>query len=208
MIDTATVLAYMLAVLGLFFIPGPANLLVLACASSGGRRVGIASGLGIAAGDLIHSTMATLGLSAVLMTSAVAFSVVKYVGVAYLIYLGVRAFIEPAEALALPSAPAIRAPRAFRQAVLVETLNPKTALFFLAFLPQFVHPENGRPFAQFVMLGLLFVAMSGGWTLVLAVLAGSFGRWLHRHRGLGRWRGKAVAMLYFGLGIRLAFQER
>ena len=181
---------------------------MLAHASGGGRRVGTASGLGIAAGDLIHSTMATLGLSAVLMRSAVAFSVVKYVGVAYLIYLGVRAFIEPAEAQELPSAPAIRASRAFRQAVLVETLNPKTALFFLAFLPQFVHPENGRPFPQFVMLGLLFVTMSRGWTSVPAVLAGSFGRWLHRHRGLGRWRGKAVAMLYFGLGIRLAFQER
>jgi threonine/homoserine/homoserine lactone efflux protein len=219
MIERATLITYVLAVLGLFLIPGPANLLVLARASSSGRRVGVASGLGIVAGDVIHTAMATLGLSVVtamaslglsvvLMTSAAAFTVVKYVGAAYLIYLGVRAIFEKAQAMDLPTAQAADASRAFRQAILIEALNPKTALFFLSFLPQFVRPENGRVVLQFAALGFIFVALSAAWTSMVAVAAGSFGRWLRRHRGIGRWQGKVVGSIYIGLGVRLALQER
>src|SRR5579875_1889391 len=143
MIDINTLLTYAVVVLGLFLIPGPAVLLVLARATAGGRRVGIATGLGIACGDLLHTVMATVGLSAILMTSALAFSIVKYAGAAYLIYLGVRALFERNHDLQLTAARLVNAPLAFRQAVLAELLNPKTALFFLAFLPQFVRPGHG-----------------------------------------------------------------
>jgi threonine/homoserine/homoserine lactone efflux protein len=208
MIDTGTLATYALVVLGLFLIPGPAVLLVLARATSGGRRVGIATGLGIAAGDFVHTAMATFGLSAVLMTSALAFSVVKYAGAAYLIYLGLRAFFEKAAVLDLPTARAVTAPRAFRQAVLAELLNPKTALFFLAFLPQFVHPANGPAILQFATLGLVFVGMSAAYTALIATAAGTIGRWLRHHRGIGRWQGKVVGTIFFGLGVRLALEER
>jgi threonine/homoserine/homoserine lactone efflux protein len=207
-IETGTLVTYVLVVLGLFLIPGPAVLLTLARATSGGPRVGIATGLGIAAGDLVHSAMATFGLSAVLMTSALAFSVVKYAGAAYLIYLGLRALFEKAHALDLPTARAVDVSRAFRQAVLTEMLNPKTALFFLAFLPQFVHPEHGGAVAQFAVLGLVFVGMSAAYTSLIAMGAGAFGRWLKRHRSIGRWQGRIVGTIYLGLGIRLALQER
>src|SRR5437868_7634581 len=206
MIDAGTLATYALVVLGLFLIPGPAVLLVLARATSGGRRVGIATGLGIATGDLVHTAMATFGLSAVLMTSALAFGLVKIAGVAYLIYLGVRAFFETPEALNLPTARADEAPRAFRQAVLAEMLNPKTALIFLAFLLQFVHLENGSAILQFALLGLMFVGMSAAYTSLVATAAGGFGRWLSRHRGLGRWQGKGGGTIYLGLGVRLALQ--
>jgi threonine/homoserine/homoserine lactone efflux protein len=87
-------------------------------------------------------------------------------------------------------------------------LNPKTALFFLAFLPQFVHPENGPAIAQFAWLGLIFVAMSAAYTSLIAVGAGALAHWLSRHRNVGRWQGKIVGTIYLGLSVRLALQER
>jgi threonine/homoserine/homoserine lactone efflux protein len=208
MIETQTLLTYMLVVLAAFLIPGPAVLLVLARGTTAGRRVGVATGLGIAAGDLVHTMMATLGLSAVLMTSASAFNLVKFAGAAYLIYLGARAFMERSDSIELPVTRKISAGRAFRQAILTELLNPKTALFFLAFLPQFVHPANGSVGMQFALLGLVFVAMSAIYTSLIALAAGSFGRWLARHPAIGRWQGKAVGTIYVGLGLKLAVQQR
>jgi threonine/homoserine/homoserine lactone efflux protein len=207
-VDAASLLTYVAVVLGLFLIPGPAVLLVLARSMSGGRRVGVATGLGIAFGDLLHAAMATFGLSAILMTSALAFSVVKYAGAAYLILLGLRAFFEKSGDLDLPAARVIDPPRAFAQAILAELLNPKTALFFLAFLPQFVRPEHGSVVGQFATLGLVFVVMSAAYTSTLALAAGGVSRWLKRHRRIGRWQGRAVGTIYVALGVRLAFEER
>ena len=164
--------------------------------------------MGIATGDLGHAVMATFGLSALLMTSALAFQLVKYAGVAYLVYLGIRAFIEKSDPLTVPNAVAITAPKAYRQAVLAELLNPKTALFFLAFLPQFVHPANGPAVGQLATLGLLFALMSAAYTSLIAMGAGVAGRLLKRHRGIGKWQGKAVGTIYIALGARLALQER
>jgi threonine/homoserine/homoserine lactone efflux protein len=208
MIDPATILTYVAVVLGLFVIPGPAVLLVLGRATSGGRRVGIATGLGVAAGDLVHTAMATFGLSAVLMTSALAFSIVKYAGVAYLLYLGVRALMAAGDDLQLREARRVAAPRAARQAILTEILNPKTALFFLAFLPQFVRPEHGHIILQLGMFGLIFVVMSAAFTTLLAIIAGQASLWLRRHSRIGRWQGRVIGAIYISLGLRLALQQR
>lgn len=208
MIHFDTLLTYIAVVLGLFLIPGPAVLLVLARSSVGGHRVGIATGLGIATGDMLHTAMATLGLSAVLMTSALAFSLVKYAGAAYLIYLGIRALMERGKDLRLAQSRLIDAPLAFRQAVLAELLNPKTALFFLAFLPQFVHPERGSVVAQLAVLGLVFVIMSAIYTALIALAAGRAAGWLTRHRSIGRWQGRVIGVIYLGLGVRMALQQR
>lgn len=208
MIHVDTLLTYIAVVLGLFLIPGPAVLLVLARSSVGGHRVGIATGLGIATGDMLHTAMATLGLSAVLMTSALAFSLVKYAGAAYLIYLGIRALMERGKDLQLAQSRLVDAPLAFRQAVLAELLNPKTALFFLAFLPQFVHPERGSIVAQLAVLGLVFVIMSAIYTALIALAAGQVAGWLTRHRSIGRWQGRVIGAIYLGLGVRMALQQR
>jgi len=208
MVDLSTLATFVAVVLGLFLIPGPAVLMTLGRAASGGRRVGVATGLGIATGDLGHGVMATFGLSALLMTSALAFQLVKYVGVAYLVYLGIRAFMEKSGALSLLNTAALSASRAFRQAVLAELLNPKTALFFLAFLPQFVHRGHGPVIAQLATLGFVFALMSAAYTSLIAMGAGAFRRLLERHRAIGRWQGKAVGSLYIALGARLALQER
>ncbi len=208
MIDLHTLLTYVAVVLGLFLIPGPAVLMVVGRAASGGRRVGVATALGVATGDLGHAAMATFGLSALLMTSALAFQVVKYVGVAYLLYLGIRAFLEKSGSFDIPNSGAITARGAYRQAVLAELLNPKTALFFLAFLPQFVHRSNGSVVVQLATLGLLFAVMSAAYTSLIALGAGAFARMISRHRGIGRWQGKVVGSIYIALGARLALQER
>jgi threonine/homoserine/homoserine lactone efflux protein len=141
------------------------------------------------------------------MTSALAFGLVKYAGAAYLIYLGIHAFLDKSGALAPAAARGVNASRAFRQAILAEMLNPKTALFFLAFLPQFVRADRGSVVLQFAELGLIFVGMSAIYTTLIALAAGSFGRWLARRR-VGRWQGKIVGAIYIGLGVRLVIQER
>lgn len=207
MIDHTTLITYVLIVLGFVFIPGPATLLTMARAASSGTRVGIATGAGIAVGDIIHTSMAIVGLSAVIATSALLFSVVKYAGAGFLIYLGIRAMLDKAP-IVLNGAPAISAGRAFRQAVLTEVLNPKTALFFLAFLPQFVRPEHGSTALQLATLGAVFVLLGFVSTIVFAVGAGRLGNLLRRHPAVVQWQGKVVGTIYCAVGVRLALQER
>ena len=123
------------------------------------------------------------------MTSALAFTLVKYAGAAYLMYLGIRALLEKSASLALPKSRQLSAAKAFRQAILAEVLNPKTALFFLAFLPQFVHPAQGSVVAQFAQLGLLFVIMSASLHQPACARAQALSAaWLTRHRNIGRWQ--------------------
>jgi len=207
MFEISHLLTYVLVVLALFLVPGPAVILTLAQSMSGGRKVGLATSLGIATGDGLHTATAALGLSALLMTSPAAYNLVKYAGVAYLVYLGIRAWIAPSRDVAQLQVQPIDARRAFVQALLTEVLNPKTALFFLAFLPQFVRPEGGPVVLQLLVLGLIFVTLSICYTSALALAAGSFGPWLVSHSGITRWQGKIIGIVYIGLGIRLILQR-
>jgi threonine/homoserine/homoserine lactone efflux protein len=208
MIDSVTLVTYILVVLGFVFIPGPATLLTVARATSSGTQAGIATGLGIACGDIIHTTMAVFGLSALIYASAFLFSLVKYAGAAYLVYLGIRAIIAKAPAgLSLDTAHRSAA-AAFRQAIVTEVLNPKTALFFLAFLPQFVRPENGAVQLQLATLGLILVALGLLSTIAFAVGAGRIGSLLRRNPAVLRWQGRVVGAIYCTLGLRLALQEK
>jgi threonine/homoserine/homoserine lactone efflux protein len=200
--------AYVLAVLALFLVPGPAVLLTLAQSIGGGRKAGLATGLGIALGDAVHTMMAALGLSALLRTSAAAFQLVKYAGVAYLAYLGIRAWIAPPEKSTMQLDVEPIDPRcAFRRAVWTEVLNPRTALFFVAFLPQFVRPAGGPVVLQLLMLGLVFVALSISYTSALAWMAGSIGPWLVRHAGVARWQGKIIGSVYILLSLGMILQQ-
>ena len=206
-IDQQTLITYLAILLGFVFIPGPAVLLTLARATSSGTRVGIATGLGIAAGDLAHTLMAVIGISAIVMTSVIMFTIVKYLGAAYLIYLGIRVFLEkPATAITLQGKH-ITPAAAFRQAIVAEVLNPKSAMFFLAFLPQFVNPENGAVALQLIVLGVLFVLAGLVSTMTVALCAGAAGSYLRKNPAIGRWQGKVVGSIYCGLGLRLALQE-
>ena len=208
MFDLPTLGTFVAVVLVLFLIPGPAVLLVISRTVQGGRNAGVATGLGIAAGDFLHTLFAAVGMSAVLMTSALAFSVVKYVGAAYLIYLGIRAMLEKPKDPALPAAAPIAPGKAFLQAIPAELLNPKTALFFLAFMPQFVHPERGSTFLQFAGLGLILVVLSAIYTTLLALSVRPLGRLAGRLSWLVRWQGKIVGTIFISLGLKVAVQQR
>jgi threonine/homoserine/homoserine lactone efflux protein len=208
MIDQSALITYLAILFGFVFIPGPAVLLTLARAISSGTRVGVSTALGIAAGDFIHTLLAVIGISAIIATSAFMFSLVKYLGAAYLIYLGIKAFKEKVEYSEFDSSLKLSPAKAFHQAVLAEVLNPKTALFFLAFLPQFVKPENGLVSLQLIILGTLFVFAGLFSTVVVAFSAGHVGRFLRRNPKVLRWQGKAVGSIYCALGLRLAMQEK
>ncbi|RNB82370.1 LysE family translocator [Brevibacillus fluminis] len=203
-----TLLAFVLIVLSLFVIPGPAVLLTVTRSLHSGRKAGILAGLGIATGDLIHTLFAAVGLSAILMTSALAFNIVKFAGAAYLLYLGIRAIMERPADPQMPTVQKLTPLGTYSQAILVEVLNPKTALFFLAFLPQFVHPESGASFMQFLSLGLIFVLLSIIYTTLIAVTARMLGQLVKRISWLGRWSGKIVGAIYIGLGLKVALQSR
>lgn len=206
--EFSTLGTFVAVVLGLFLIPGPAVLLVLTRTVQGGRKTGIMTGLGVATGDFVHTMFAAVGLSALLMTSALAFTIVKFVGAAYLVYLGVRALLEKPSDPSLPKVPSVTPAKAFLQAIPAEVLNPKTALFFLAFLPQFVHPEQGSTLVQFLMLGLIFVAMSAIYTTLLVVSIRPLGRIVKRLSWLSRWQGKIIGTIFISLGLKVAAQHR
>jgi len=214
MIDQATLITYLAVLLGFVFLPGPATLLTLARASASGTRAGLATATGIAAGDILHTLMAVVGISAIVLASATLFSIVKYLGAAYLVYLGLTAILGKDRQTAMMTGNAAGAAvplpfkKAFRQAVLTEVLNPKSAMFFLAFLPQFVKPENGAVSLQLLILGVLFVLMGLVSLIVVAVAAGKVGGFLRRNPAVVRWQGKVVGGIYCGLGVRLALQER
>ncbi|MEM7753842.1 MAG: LysE family translocator [Paracoccaceae bacterium] len=208
MIDQTTLLTYVVIVLGFVFIPGPATLLTVARATTSGTRVGIATGAGITAGDIIHTTMAVIGISAIIAASATLFNLIKYLGAVYLVYLGLKAIIEKSQPDLGQGRTPITVPQAFRQAIVAEVLNPKTALFFLAFLPQFVQPGNGTVLLQLTILGVLFAFLGFVSTLVFAVTAGGLGSFLRRNPVVLRWQGKVVGGIYCALGARLAFQDR
>ncbi|MBR1246645.1 LysE family translocator [Bradyrhizobium sp. AUGA SZCCT0169] len=209
MIDWTTLIAYVSIVLGFVFIPGPATLLTVARATSSGTRVGIATGAGIAASDVIHTVTAIVGISAIIAASATLFSIVKYLGAAYLIFLGIQAIIakSPSDPTAARSV-LITPQTAFRQAIVAEVLNPKTALFFLAFLPQFVDSGNGLVALQLAIFGTIFVLLGLLSTVIFAVSAGRLGNFLRRNPTVLKWQGKIVGGIYCALGIRLALQER
>ena len=189
--------------------PGPDTVYILGRSIADGRRAGVASALGICVGSVFHTCAAALGLSAFLTTSAWAFSAVKLAGAAYLIYLGLRALLQRDYALQVPAKFKRTDPvAAFRQGILTNVLNPKVALFFLAFLPQFIDSATASKMAAFLMLGLTFVMTGTIWCLVLAWFAAAFSGRLRGNAAVAAMLHRVVGSLFVFLGLRLAFAAR
>ena len=205
-IPTAASIGVFAAAAGLLLLtPGPAVLYIVARSVEQGRIAGLVSVCGITTGTLAHVLAATLGLSALLASSALAFAAVKYAGAAYLIYIGVRRLLAhayaPAARLDLPRRSLTRL---YRDGFVVNLLNPKTALFFLAFLPQFVDPARGAAAFQVAFLGLLFVFMSLISDSLYALAAGTAGRWGRRSSRYLRWERYVTGSVFIGLGVTAA----
>ncbi len=197
---TATILAFASASVVLLLIPGPAVLYIVNRSVSDGREAGLAAVAGLSLGNLAHALAAALGLSAVLATSAAAFSAVKWLGASYLVYIGVRTLLRP-PAVIDPDQPGVSARRAFTQGVVVNVLNPKVALFFLSFLPQFIRPENGRPALQALVLGLVFVGIGFFTDGTYSLLASSLRSVLVGGRTLPFVQRWVAGTVFIGLGL-------
>ena len=204
---------FMLAVFLLNVTPGPDTAYIVGRSVSQGRAAGLLSSLGVSAGCCVHVLAVAFGLTAVLAASTVAFTVIKVVGAAYLIYLGGRMLLAPparddtlAEA---ETAEPARRPRPlkslFMQGFLTNVLNPKVVLFFLSFFPQFVDPHAGHKALAFLALGAVFVVMSTAWNSVVAWVAASVTRRVAGKPGIKRWLDRVVGTAFIGLGARLAF---
>ena len=198
-----TLLVFAAASLALLVVPGPAVFYIVTRSMADGRRAGAVSMLGVEAGGLVHVAAAALGVSALLASSVVAFAIVKYLGAGYLVYLGVRQLLRPAtDAETAAPAPASMA-RLFWQGALVQVLNPKVALFFLAFLPQFIDPA--RPVAlQAIILGLGFTTLAVLSDGLYVAAVGTMGNWLQARRGGRRRLAKLGGGVYIALGVLAA----
>ena len=185
--------------------PGPDTAYILGRSIAQGREAGIASALGICVGSIFHTCAAALGFSAILATSALAFVAIKLLGGAYLIFLGIKMLLDRRKHLSLPTNFRRRTTAAaFRQGVFTNILNPKVALFFLAFLPQFIDPASNMKVLAFLSLGLTFVTTGTIWCLVLAWFASVFSERLRGNETIEQWLNRAAGALFVFLGLRLA----
>ena len=202
--DTSSLGVFVAASVALLIVPSPAVLYIVGRSLRHGRAAGFLSVLGICTGTLLHVVAAALGLTALLRASPIAFSAIRYAGAAYLVWLGVQALRSGERSIATEPVPHDGALQIFRQGVLVNVLNPKTALFFLAFLPQFVNPARGAVGGQVLFLGGLFVLLSLISDSAYAFLAGTFGQYLQADPRFGRSQRYVTSGIFVALGLLAA----
>jgi threonine/homoserine/homoserine lactone efflux protein len=211
--DVPTFALFVAAALALLLVPGPAVIYVVARSVEGGRLIGLVSVLGVELGTLLHVVFAAAGLSAIVVSSAVAFSVVKWLGAAYLVWLGLRQILgrDGGDQEAPLSRSGENRLRVFSQSVLVQVLNPKVALFFLAFLPQFVDPSRSAAWTQVVVLGTTLATLGLFTDGLYALLGGTAGEWIRKQRagaGLRRARRYVTGGVYIALGAVAAISGK
>jgi len=186
--------------------PGPDTLYIIGRSLAQGRGAGVCAALGISTGAMVHTLLGAFGLSAVLAASSAAFSMVKYLGAAYLIYQGIRLILERAESgePAIEGQPRSGLWRIYRQGVLTNVLNPKVAIFFLAFLPQFISAASPNKVVSFIVLGMIFITTGTIWCVLVALFASGIGRRLRSGRARAGLLRKINGALFVLLGLKLA----
>jgi threonine/homoserine/homoserine lactone efflux protein len=204
MIEPSQLTLFLGASLALLLVPGPAVLYITARSAHQGRLAGLVSVLAIETANFLQAVAATLGLSAILLSSALAFDVVKYLGAAYLIYLGLRQLLVPEQGTGAATIRTESLTSIYWQGFAINLLNPKTALFFFAFLPQFVNPERGNATAQTLLLGVIFVGMAIVTDSLYALLASSLADRLRGSQHFLKGQRYFAGLVYVGLGITTA----
>jgi threonine/homoserine/homoserine lactone efflux protein len=208
MLDTTRLPIFLTAALLLAIAPGPGMLYVLARSLAGGRREGVLSSLGTFVGGMVHVLAAAAGVSLILARSAVAFATVKYAGAAYLCFLGARMILDARrDDLPAPAAATRPARNPFWQGIATEVLNPKTALFFLSFIPQFVNRELGHVFWQFAILGSISVGLNTTADLLVTMFAGPLGERIRSSAKFRRGQRSTTGAVMIGLGAYLALSK-
>ncbi len=204
MLTATQLLGFLLAAVVLTATPGPDNLMVLGIGMSRGRRAGVAFGLGCALGCLSHTLLAVVGVSALVAASPMAFTLLKWVGGGYLVWLGVQALRHAGEVRVGPSAASETSLRTlFFKGLVANAVNPKVVLFFLSFLPQFVVASQGPVSWQLGLLGVVFTVQAAVLFALLGWFSGSVGAWLNRRPGVGRWLDRVAGTVFVALGVRM-----
>lgn len=206
--NSALLLGFVAAALVVLLIPGPGVLYVVARSISQGQRAGLASALGLSAGALVHVAAATAGLSAIVLASATAFGVVKALGAGYLIYLGISTLLARRATIGPQISGPVSTSRLFTDGVIVTVFNPKVAVFFLAFLPQFVDSSGASVPRQILLLGIIYATLALVTDSAYALLAGSLRRWLGGRVMQGPLPRYTSGGLYLGLGVSAALTGR
>ena len=206
MVSSTAFLGFLTAAVLLAITPGPGVMYVLTRSLAGGRREGVLSSLGTFVGGFVHVLAAGLGISAVLATSAVAYQAVRWAGAAYLVYLGIRMFRSAAEQNELANAETTTG-NAFTQGIVTEVLNPKTAIFFLSFIPQFINLGAGALFGQFLLLGTITVVLNTTVDIAVAMFAGPVGQRLLASQRARKNQQRATGALMIGLGVYVVARE-
>ena len=200
---------FALAALMLNLTPGNDMLYVAARSTSQGVKAGIISSLGIMVGCLVHVVAAVIGISAIIAGSAVAFNIMKYLGAGYLIYLGIRSVLSKRKSIVVRrELKPLSNRKIFLQGVITNVLNPKVALFFLAFLPQFIHPESKSAHWQILFLGIWFDAGGTLVNIIVAMLFGKIGKWLSQSPRFVQWQERITGVMLITLGIKVAVSSR
>jgi threonine/homoserine/homoserine lactone efflux protein len=197
--EPSTLFLFAVSALALVAVPGPNLIYIVTRSIDQGRAAGVASALGVETATLVHIAAAAAGLSAALASSATAFTVVKYAGAAYLVFLALRAFRERGGEEIAGERPPAAGRRVYAEGFVVNLLNPKVALFFLAFLPQFVDPDAGAAWTQVLVLGALLAAIGLTVDLLYALAAGSLGSLVRGNQAVARWRGRIAGGVYLAL---------
>jgi threonine/homoserine/homoserine lactone efflux protein len=206
--STHNIVLFMVSALALNLSPGPSILYILSRSIGQGREAGLLSVFGLATATLIHAVAMALGLSTLFLYSPLAFAVVKYLGAAYLIYLGIGALLSRGTLQPVAAAAPLSRGAIYRQGVVTDLLNPKVALFFIAFLPQFVDPAAGSPTMQILFFGLLFHITGVPVNLMVALAGGRLAKLLARRPGWARVQNWVTGTVLVGLGLRLALSEQ
>ncbi len=207
MLITGNFAVFLVATLTLCAIPGPDMLYVIARSIGQGRKAGIVSAFGFSVGLLVHTCGAALGFSALLMSSPLAYSIVKYVGAAYLIFLGINMLLSKKSISSFGKLKQASFKRIFSQAIITNVLNPKIALFFLAFLPQFVNISEGAVGWQILILGIIFNIIGTLWNIIVAFMAGFAGDWLKNRPKFSRLQQWFTGGVLIFLGIHIALSQ-
>lgn len=208
MFETTSLLLFTIAALLLALAPGPDNIFVLTQAALKGRFVGLVVTLGLCTGLVVHTSAVALGVAAIFQTSAMAFSLLKFAGAAYLLWLAWGAFRAGGVPLEAATDHEKGWGRYYLRGILMNVTNPKVSIFFLAFLPQFTHPERGHLPLQMAVLGGLFILATLVVFGAISLLAGGLGQWLRRTPRVQQWLNRAAGAVFAGLAIKLAMSSR
>jgi threonine/homoserine/homoserine lactone efflux protein len=208
MFDSTTFITFITVSVIIILAPGPAQALVLTKTIHEGRKSGIITAIGLNTATFVHAIAAAIGLSAILATSALAYTIVKYLGAAYLIYLGFKTFSTQERDKSLTGTPNRNPAGSFTKAFITGILNPKVALFFLAFVPQFVDPRHGWVILQFITFGTILAVLDIIYESVLAIIVAAMGKRFLQNSKLSIWRQRITGFVLIGLGVRLVFIEK